>query len=50
MDSTFENISNDVTQSDRILARTLATEITVDDRESDPQTTLITSGGEAEET
>jgi len=49
MDSTYENISTDVTQSDRILARTLATEITEEIHETDPTTTMITTGGEAEE-
>lgn len=49
MDSAFEYSSTDVTESDRILARTLATEITVHDPDQDQQTTLITSGGEAEE-
>jgi hypothetical protein len=51
MDKTSENVSYDVTQFDRILARTLATELTGEAlaASEENQTTLISTGAEGTE-
>jgi hypothetical protein len=51
MDNTSENVSYDVTRFDRILARTLATELTGEAlaASEESQTTLVSTGAEGTE-